>query len=113
MPPVKLDPSVEGLAIYYTSGSTGEPKGVILTHGNITALCKAHCALAGFREGVRGAVQADMGFDGWALSTLPVLWSGGTLYIMEDGERASLMAIHRFFCNRQFHRFWRRVSRAH
>jgi non-ribosomal peptide synthetase component F len=92
----KLDPGLGAMAIYYTSGSTGEPKGVILTHSNIVAFCKAHLALAEYAPGTRAAVQADVGFDSWVLITLPILLSGGTLYIMEDAERMSLMGIHRF-----------------
>lgn len=84
------------IAIYYTSGSTGEPKGAILTHDGVTAFCKAHAALAGLSHGVRGGVQADVGFDSFLLSTLPILYSGGTLYLMEDVERMSLVGIHRF-----------------
>jgi acyl-CoA synthetase (AMP-forming)/AMP-acid ligase II/acyl carrier protein len=36
--------------IQFSSGSTSEPKGIVLTHGNILANCKDACATAGFRE---------------------------------------------------------------
>lgn len=87
------------ITVYYTSGSTGDPKGVILTHDGVTALCEAHRELAGLSHGVRGGVQADVGFDSFLLSTLPVLYSGGTLYLMNDAERVSLVGIHRFLVN--------------
>lgn len=94
---IKSNKAPDGaIAIYFTSGSTGEPKGVILTHEGVTALCEAHKELAGFSDYVRGGVQADMGFDSFLLSTLPVLYSGGTLYLMDDAERFSLVGIHRF-----------------
>lgn len=84
------------IAVYYTSGSTGEPKGVILTHEGVTAFCKAHAELVGLSHGVRGGVQADVGFDSFLLSTLPVLYSGGTIFLMSDAERLSLVGIHRY-----------------
>ena len=86
----------DAFCLYYTSGSTGRPKGVILSHNGVLALCKAHVDLCGFTHGVRAAVQADVGFDSFLLSTLPFLYVGGTLYLMDETERSSLAGVHRF-----------------
>lgn len=86
----------DAMTVYYTSGSTGKPKGVVLTHSGVAALCEAHAELFSLCRGVRAGVQADVGFDSFLLSTIPVLYSGGTIYLMNDGERMSLVGIHRF-----------------
>ncbi len=83
-------------AIYYTSGSTGTPKGVVLSHRGIQALCEMHLTLCGLFPGIRAGVQANVGFDSFLLSTLPILYVGGTLYLMNRQERESLVGIHRF-----------------
>ncbi|HEY9714076.1 MAG TPA: long-chain fatty acid--CoA ligase [Chroococcales cyanobacterium] len=47
-------------SIVYTSGTTGVPKGAIITHGNVHSVCKAICQMVGFFE------------DDIALSFLPL-----------------------------------------
>ncbi len=88
------DPSA--MLIYYTSGSTGIPKGVILSHESVLAMCKMHKEAYQFPKNVKAAVHADVGFDSFLLSTLPYLLIGGCLYIMSDTERLSLISTHKF-----------------
>lgn len=81
----------EVAVIIYTSGTTGDPKGVVLTHGNLT-----HCSQAGYR------VYPDLKETSVALSILPwahsyaisgelhnFLQFGGSIGIMESLETLS------------------------
>ncbi|CAL4099748.1 unnamed protein product [Meganyctiphanes norvegica] len=76
---VKAEPSVpkpDDLAIImYTSGSTGNPKGVEITHKNIM------CAVTGY------LIRADFGEDARYLSFLPLA------HVMELSTEAALMAM--------------------
>ncbi|HNX23604.1 MAG TPA: long-chain fatty acid--CoA ligase [Spirochaetota bacterium] len=86
-PVVSVKPSAEEMAvIIYTSGTTGEPKGVELTHGNLT-----YCSRSGYR------IYPELNETKTALSMLPWAHSyalsgelhnwiqfGGTLGFMND-----------------------------
>ncbi|MFC6568844.1 fatty acyl-AMP ligase [Actinoplanes utahensis] len=81
--PPATDASSLGL-LQYTSGSTGDPKGVLVTHGNLLANAAA------LRDGL--AVGPDVRFGGWApqfhdmglmAQTLPALFYGSTCVLME------------------------------
>ena len=81
----------ETAVIIYTSGTTGDPKGVVLTHGNLT-----HCAQAGYE------VYPELNETSVALSILPwahsyaisgelhnFLQFGGSIGVMESLDMLS------------------------
>lgn len=87
----------ETAVIIYTSGTTGDPKGVILTHGNLT-----HCSQSGYR------IYPELNETSVALSILPwahsyaisaelhnFLQFGGSIGIMEslDTLAADFLAV--------------------
>ena len=60
--------------LQYTSGSTNDPKGVVLTHGNLLANLHAICAMFGMDESWRAVIWLppyhDMGLIGGVLAPL-------------------------------------------
>ncbi len=74
--------------LYYTSGSTGAPKGVILTHGNVSAHARAAIAELSLTERDTWLHAAPLFHlaDAWA--TWAITWVGGTHVMLPDFEPA-------------------------
>ncbi len=81
------DPSVVGAApeslayVIHTSGSTGEPKGVMVEHRQIAALCAAWEETYALRPGLRHLQMAGPAFDVFTADLLRALAYGGTLVL--------------------------------
>lgn len=94
--PVGLD---DPCLIMYTSGSTGHPKGAVLSHGNLTWNC-VNVLVESDLSGDEVALVAAPLFHTAALgmTCLPTLLKGGTCVLMESFDPAAaleLVARHR------------------
>ena len=82
------DPST----VLYTSGTTGRPKGVVLTHGNITWNTMnqlAHMDIAGTDRAV--CVAPLFHATGLGQITLPTLFKGGAVEVLRRFEPGALL----------------------
>jgi len=78
--------------ILYTSGTTGHPKGAVLSHGNLTWNCFNALVDYGIRHGERVLLISPM-FHVASLSmgALPVLLQGGTVILHEKFDPAHVL----------------------
>jgi amino acid adenylation domain-containing protein len=86
--PIPIDP--ESLAyIFYTSGPTGVPKGVEITHANLSHLISFHNQAFAVSRFDRASHLAGLGSDaaGWEL--WPYLAAGATICLADDSVRCS------------------------
>lgn len=73
----------ENYYIIFTSGTTGVPKGVQISHTNLLSFVNWELADFGIEEGMRFLAQAPYSFDLSVMGLYPALCSGGSLVPMK------------------------------
>ena len=87
--------SPEALAyIIHTSGSTGQPKGVMIEHHTVVHLAVGAASAMGLDEGAIMSLIASMNFDASVLEIFPTLLNGHTLAVVSEDARKEPAALH-------------------
>ena len=76
--------------ILYTSGTTGEPKGVMHTHAGFRALGSLMTLKMGLTASDRGLIMMPLFHMGGKSVQLGVHWSGGTLFVHDRFDPAHI-----------------------
>ena len=82
------------LLLPHTSGTTGNPKAVMLTHGNVTWNAVNFLTSADFRrDDVTIAIAPFFRVGGTGVNVLPVLFVGGTVVVPDDPQPDALLRL--------------------
>ncbi|MFF3767605.1 MupA/Atu3671 family FMN-dependent luciferase-like monooxygenase [Streptomyces sp. NPDC001922] len=83
--------------VVHTSGTTGPPKGVAVTHHSVVSLCQWYRSRFGLRPGDRSALVCSQSFDGAVLDIWPALTTGASVAVADDRTRLDPVALARWY----------------
>ncbi|MER5968906.1 MupA/Atu3671 family FMN-dependent luciferase-like monooxygenase [Streptomyces sp. NPDC002055] len=83
--------------VVHTSGTTGPPKGVAVTHHSVVSLCQWYRRRFGLRPGDRSALVCSQSFDGSVLDIWPALTAGASVAVADDRTRLDPVALARWY----------------
>ena len=83
--------------LLYTSGTTGTPKGVMLTHRNLVNFCDWYRTYYALTSESVVAAYASFGFDANMMDLYPALTSGAAVCIVPEDLRIDLPLLRRYY----------------
>jgi len=85
------------MVLLYTSGTTGKPKGVMLTHRNLVNYCTWYQENYGITAADSVPAYASFGFDANMMDMYPTLISGACLHVIPEEMRLDLPGLNDYF----------------
>ncbi|MBT2386357.1 amino acid adenylation domain-containing protein [Streptomyces sp. ISL-11] len=87
--------------VIHTSGSTGGPKGVAVTHRGVVDRCRWHHRRFAFTPADRSAVVCGQSFDASVLEIWPALTAGASVTVADDTVRTDPKALAHWYAKEE------------
>ncbi|RAP29410.1 hypothetical protein C2W64_03759 [Brevibacillus laterosporus] len=96
--PLSIHSTSEDIAyVVYTSGTTGEPKGVMVSQRSLTNLCRWHINFFDVTDQDKASKIAGFGFDASVWEVFPYLLAGAAIYVIPEQLKLDLPRLNQYF----------------